>query len=131
MPIVASMGGNAGMQTLAVTIRTIATNQLTKNNFTQNVLKEFLIGILNGIVFAIISAFVVYFWFNDTILSLIISISMVLNMIVAGLFGILVPITLKKIKIDPAIASSVFVTTITDVIGFLSFLGVGAYFFYN
>ena len=131
MPIVASMGGNAGMQTLAVTIRTIATNQLTKNNFTQNVLKEFLIGILNGIIFAIISAFVVYFWFNDIILSLIISISMVLNMIVAGLFGILVPITLKKIKIDPAIASSVFVTTITDVIGFLSFLGVGAYFFYN
>ena len=131
MPIVASMGGNAGMQTLAVTIRTIATNQLTKNNFTQNVLKEFLIGILNGIIFAIISAFVVYFWFNDITLSLIISISMVLNMIVAGLFGILVPITLKKIKIDPAIASSVFVTTITDVIGFLSFLGVGAYFFYN
>ena len=117
MPIVASMGGNAGMQTLAVTIRTIATNQLTKNNFTQNVLKEFLIGILNGIIFAIISAFVVYFWFNDITLSLIISISMVLNMIVAGLFGILVPITLKKIKIDPAIASSVFVTTITDVIG--------------
>ena len=131
MPIVASMGGNAGMQTLAVTIRTIATNQLTKNNFTQNVLKEFLIGILNGIIFAIISAFVVYFWFNDITLSLIISISMVLNMIVAGLFGILVPITLKKIKIDPAIASSVFVTTITDAIGFLSFLGVGAYFFYN
>ncbi len=131
MPIVASMGGNAGMQTLAVTIRTIATNQLTKNNFTQNVLKEFLIGILNGIIFAIISAVVVYFWFNDITLSLIISISMVLNMIVAGLFGILVPITLKKIKIDPAIASSVFVTTITDVIGFLSFLGVGAYFFYN
>ncbi len=131
MPIVASMGGNAGMQTLAVTIRTIATNQLTKNNFTQNVLKEFLIGILNGIIFAIISAFVVYFWFNDITLSLIISISMVLNMIVAGLFGILVPITLKKIKIDPAIASSVFVTTITDVIGFLSFLGVGAYFFYS
>ena len=131
MPIVASMGGNAGMQTLAVTIRTIATNQLTKNNFTQNVLKEFLIGILNGIIFAIISAFVVYFWFNDITLSLIISISMVLNMIVAGLFGILVPITLKKINIDPAIASSVFVTTITDVIGFLSFLGVGAYFFYS
>ena len=131
MPIVASMGGNAGMQTLAVTIRTIATNQLTKNNFTQNVLKEFFIGILNGVIFAIISAVVVQFWFNDINLSLIISISMVLNMIVAGLFGILVPITLKKFNIDPAIASSVFVTTITDVIGFLSFLGIGAYFFYG
>ena len=131
MPIVASMGGNAGMQTLAVTIRTIATNELTKNNFSQNVLKEFSIGILNGIIFAIISAIIVQIWFNDTTLSLIISISMVLNMIVAGLFGILVPITLKKFSIDPAVASSVFVTTITDVIGFLSFLGIGAYFFYG
>jgi len=131
MPIVASMGGNAGMQTLAVTIRTIATNELTKNNFSQNVLKEFTIGILNGIIFAFISAIIVQFWFNDITLSLIISISMILNMIVAGLFGILVPITLKKFEIDPAIASSVFVTTITDVIGFLSFLGIGAYFFYG
>ena len=129
MPIVASMGGNAGMQTLAVTIRTIATNELTKNNFSQTVLKEFSIGILNGVIFAIISAIIVQLWFKDTTLSLIISISMVLNMIVAGLFGILVPVTLKRFKIDPAIGSSVFVTTITDVIGFLSFLGIGAYFF--
>ena len=131
MPIVASMGGNAGMQTLAVTIRTIATNELTKNNFNQNILKEFFIGILNGVIFAIISAVIVQIWFKDIQLSLIISISMILNMIVAGLFGILVPITLKKFNIDPAIASSVFVTTITDVIGFLSFLGIGAYFFYG
>ena len=131
MPIVASMGGNAGMQTLAVTVRTIATNELTKNNFSENVLKEFYIGILNGVIFAAISAIVVQLWFQDPTLSLIISISMVLNMIVAGLFGILVPITLKNFNIDPAIASSVFVTTITDVIGFLSFLGIGAYFFYS
>ena len=131
MPIVASMGGNAGMQTLAVTVRTIATNELTKNNFSENVLKEFYIGILNGVIFAAISAVVVQLWFQDPTLSLIISISMVLNMIVAGLFGILVPITLKNFNIDPAIASSVFVTTITDVIGFLSFLGIGAYFFYS
>jgi magnesium transporter len=131
MPIVASMGGNAGMQTLAVTVRTIATNELTKNNFSQIVLKEFYIGILNGVIFAIISAIVVQLWFQDITLSLIISISMILNMIVAGLFGIVVPITLKNFNIDPAIASSVFVTTITDVIGFLSFLGIGAYFFYS
>ena len=128
MPIVASMGGNAGMQTLAVTIRTIATNDLTKNNFSQNIFKEFNIGILNGIIFAIISSLIVQAWFQDIQLSLIISISMVLTMVVAGLFGILVPVTLKKMNIDPAIASSVFVTTITDVIGFVSFLGVGAYF---
>ena len=127
MPIVASMGGNAGMQTLAVTVRTLATNDLTKNNFSQNILKEFNIGILNGIIFALISALVVQIWFQDSLLSLIISLSMILTMIVAGLFGILVPITLKKMDIDPAIASSVFVTTITDVIGFVSFLGVSAY----
>ena len=131
MPIVASMGGNAGMQTLAVTVRTLATNDLTKNNFSSNIIKEFNIGVLNGIIFAIISAIIVQLWFNDISLSMIISISMILNMIVAGLFGILVPVTLKKFNIDPAIASSVFVTTITDVIGFLSFLGVGAYFFYS
>ena len=127
MPIVASMGGNAGMQTLAVTVRTLATNDLTKNNFGRNILKEFNIGILNGVIFAIISAFIVQVWFQDSILSMIISLSMILTMIVAGLFGIVVPITLKKMQIDPAIASSVFVTTITDVIGFVSFLGVSAY----
>jgi len=128
MPIVASMGGNAGMQTLTVTVRSLATKDLTKNNFTINVFKEFNIGILNGIIFAIISSLIVQIWFNDQILSMIISISMILTMIVAGLFGILVPVTLKKLNIDPAISSSVFVTTITDVIGFVSFLGVGAYF---
>jgi len=96
MPIVASMGGNAGMQTLAVTVRTLATNDLTENNFISNVLKEFNIGVLNGIIFALISAIVVQLWFNDIKLSMIISISMILNMIVAGLFGILVPVALKK-----------------------------------
>ena len=128
MPIVASMGGNAGMQTLAVTVRSLATKDLTKNNFTKNIIKEFNIGILNGIIFAIISSIIVQIWFEDYILSLVISISMILTMIIAGLFGILVPVTLKKMDIDPAISSSVFVTTITDVIGFVSFLGVGAYF---
>ncbi len=130
MPIVASMGGNAGMQTLAVTIRAIATQKLSTTNISKTVLKEFAIGILNGIIFAIISSVIVFLWFKDLNLSIIIGVSMILNMIVAGLFGILVPVTLKKFKVDPAISSSVFVTTITDVIGFLSFLGVGAYFFY-
>ena len=128
MPIVASMGGNAGMQTLAVTVRSLATKDLTKNNFTKNILKEFNIGILNGVIFAVISSVIVQIWFDDYILSIIISISMILTMIVAGLFGILIPVSLKRMKIDPAISSSVFVTTITDVIGFVSFLGVGAYF---
>ena len=130
MPIVASMGGNAGMQTLAVTIRAIATQKLSTTNISKTVSKEFAIGILNGIIFAIISSVIVFLWFKDLNLSIIIGVSMILNMIVAGLFGILVPVTLKKFKVDPAISSSVFVTTITDVVGFLSFLGVGAYFFY-
>tara|TARA_B100001248_G_scaffold213383_1_gene167826 strand:- start:2044 stop:3423 length:1380 start_codon:yes stop_codon:yes gene_type:complete len=131
MPIVASMGGNAGMQTLAVTIRAIATKELSKSNFNRVVGKEFLIGILNGVIFAIITAVIVQFWFKEINLSILIGISMILNMIVAGLFGILVPVSLKKLNIDPALASSVFVTTITDVIGFLSFLGLGSFYFLN
>ena len=131
MPIVASMGGNAGMQTLAVTIRAIATKELSSSNFGKVVTKEFVIGVLNGIIFALITGVIVQLWFKELNLSILIGVSMVLNMMVAGLFGILVPVSLKKLNIDPAIASSVFVTTITDVIGFLSFLGIGAYFFYN
>ena len=131
MPIVASMGGNAGMQTLAVTIRAIATKKLSSGNFTQIVTKEFIIGILNGLIFAVITGLIVQLWFKEINLTILIAVAMVLNMIVAGLFGILVPVSLKKFNIDPAIASSVFVTTITDVIGFLSFLGLGSYFFYG
>jgi len=128
MPIVASMGGNAGMQTLAVTIRALATKELSSGNFSKVVTKEFIIGIFNGLIFAIITGVIVLFWFKELNLSLLIGISMILNMIVAGLFGILVPVSLKKFNIDPAIASSVFVTTITDVVGFLSFLGLGSQF---
>jgi magnesium transporter len=129
MPIVASMGGNAGMQTLAVTIRAIATKELSSSNINKIISKEFFIGVLNGIIFAIITAVIVQLWFKQIDLSLIIAASMVLNMIVAGLFGILIPVTLKKMNIDPALASSVFVTTVTDVIGFLSFLGIGSLVF--
>jgi len=121
MPIVASMGGNAGMQTLAVTIRAIATKELSSSNINQIIGKEFFIGVLNGIIFAVITGVVVHLWFKQIDLSIIIAASMVLNMMVAGLFGILIPVTLKKMNIDPALASSVFVTTVTDVIGFLSF----------
>ena len=129
MPIVASMGGNAGMQTLAVTIRAIATKELSSSNINQIIGKEFFIGVLNGIIFAVITGVVVHLWFKQIDLSIIIAASMVLNMIVAGLFGILIPVTLKKMNIDPALASSVFVTTVTDVIGFLSFLGIGSLMF--
>ena len=129
MPIVASMGGNAGMQTLAVTIRAIATKELTSSNINKIIGKEFFIGVLNGIIFAIITGIIIQLWFKQVDLSIIIAASMVLNMIVAGLFGILIPVTLKRMNIDPALASSVFVTTVTDVIGFLSFLGIGSLVF--
>jgi len=129
MPIVASMGGNAGMQTLAVTIRAIATKELSSSNINKIISKEFFIGVLNGFIFAIITGGIVQLWFQQFELSIIIAASMVLNMIVAGLFGILIPVTLKKFNIDPALASSVFVTTVTDVIGFLSFLGIGSLVF--
>ena len=129
MPVVASMGGNAGMQTLAVTIRAIATKELSSGNINKIIAKEFLIGVLNGIIFAIIAGVIVQLWFKQSELSIIIAASMVMNMIVAGLFGILIPVTLKKLNVDPALASSVFVTTVTDVIGFLSFLGIGSIIF--
>ena len=109
-------------------VTAIAKKELSTSNFNRVVGKEFIIGVLNGIIFAIITAIIVQLWFKQINLSLLIGVSMTLNMIVAGLFGILVPVSLKKLNIDPALASSVFVTTITDVIGFVSFLGVAAYF---
>jgi magnesium transporter len=127
MPIVASMGGNAATQTLAVTIRLLATKELATDNLFKIINKEFCIGFLNGLFFSIISALFVFFWFYDFKLSILIGISMIINMIFAGLSGIIIPVMLEKYKIDPAIASTVFVTTITDVIGFLSFLGLASF----
>ena len=113
-------------------IRTLGQSYLNLfSDFNTFLMSLFLIGILNGIIFAIITAIIVQLWFKELNLSLLIGISMILNMIVAGLFGILVPVSLKKLNIDPALASSVFVTTITDVIGFLSFLGLGSFYFLN
>ena len=127
MPIVASMGGNAGTQTLTVTVRLLATKELISSNVNKIISKEFLVGIFNGLIFAVITSIAIYFWFFDPRLSLLIAVAMIINMTVAGLFGILIPITLNKLNIDPAIASSVFVTTVTDVFGFLSFLGLASF----
>ena len=127
MPIVASMGGNAATQTLTVTVRLLATKELISSNIRKIISKEFLVGFFNGIIFAFITAILILFWFNDKNLSILIGLAMIINMSIAGLFGILTPLALDKFKIDPAIASSVFVTTITDVIGFLSFLGLASF----
>jgi len=128
MPIVASMGGNAGTQTLTVTVRLLATKELISSNVRKIISKEFLVGFLNGLIFATITALAIYLWFQDIRLSLLIAVAMIINMTAAGFFGIVVPVTLNKFKIDPAISSSVFVTTVTDVFGFLSFLGLASYF---
>lgn len=128
MPIVASMGGNAGTQTLTVTVRLIATKELIASNVSKIISKEFLVGLFNGLIFAVIAGIAIYIWFRDVHLSLLIAVAMTINMTAAGFFGIVVPITLNKFKIDPAISSSVFVTTVTDVFGFLSFLGLASYF---
>ena len=128
MPIVASMGGNAGTQTLTVTVRLLATKELISSNVRKIISKEFLVGFFNGLIFAVITALAIYVWFQDIRLSLLIAVAMIINMTAAGFFGIVVPVTLNKFKIDPAISSSVFVTTVTDIFGFLSFLGLASYF---
>ena len=127
MPIVASMGGNAGTQTLTVTVRLLATKELISSNVNKIISKEFLVGFFNGLIFAVITGLAIFVWFKDYHLSLLIAVAMIINMTAAGFFGIVIPVMLNKFKIDPAISSSVFVTTITDVFGFLSFLGLASY----
>ena len=130
MPIVASMGGNAGTQTLTLTVRAIATKELVDNNRRKVFFKEIAISVLNGILFAIITGFAAWIWFSDLSLSIIVGAAMVINILSAGLFGFLIPYIFNKVKIDPALASSVFVTTITDVFGFLSFLGLASIYLF-
>ncbi|MGE0846820.1 MAG: magnesium transporter [Flavobacteriaceae bacterium] len=126
MPIVASMGGNAGTQTMTVAVRAIASRDLTPSNVRRIVLRETMVGLLNGLLFAVIIGAVAWLWFSSAPLGWIIGMAMIINMICAGLFGILIPLTLEKLGADPAIASSVFVTTVTDVVGFFAFLGLAA-----
>ena len=130
MPIVASMGGNAGTQTLTVSVRALAIKELNPTNAMKIVLKETFIGGINGIIFAIITSLVSMYWFQDIMLGLIIGLAMVLNLILAGFAGTIIPLTLDKFKIDPALASGVILTTITDVFGFLSFLGLASIFLF-
>ena len=130
MPIVASMGGNAGTQTLTLTVRALATKDLVQNNRRKIFSKEISISILNSMIFAIITAIAAQLWFNDIYLSIIVGSAMIVNILSAGFFGFLIPYGLNYFKIDPAIASSVFVTTITDVVGFLSFLGLASIFLF-
>ncbi len=126
MPIVASMGGNAATQTMTVAVRALATRELGKINAARVITRETLVGLLNGILFAFVMGVVAYVWFANAQLGLVIGAAMLFNMLVAGLTGILIPISLDRYHIDPAVASGVFVTAVTDVVGFFVFLGLAA-----
>jgi magnesium transporter len=124
MPIVASMGGNAGTQSLTVAVRALATKDLTSSNLLRVVSREAGVGLINGLVFAVVMGIVGILWFGSPMLGAVIAAAMVINMLIAGLAGILIPVVLDRLRIDPALASGAFVTTVTDVVGFFAFLGL-------
>ena len=124
MPIVASMGGNAGTQSLTVAVRALATKDLTGANVWRVIRREVMVGLVNGLVFAAIMGAVGLFWFGSFNLGYVIAAAMVVNLVVAGLAGTVIPVLLEKTGVDPALASGAFVTTVTDVVGFFAFLGL-------
>ncbi|MEO0393248.1 MAG: magnesium transporter [Pseudomonadota bacterium] len=127
MPIVASMGGNAGTQTLTVAVRALAMKELSTNNAWRVMGKETLVASINGFIFAIVSGLVASLWFGDPMLGGVIAVAMIGTLAVAGLSGVLIPLALDRFGADPAVASSVFLTTVTDIAGFFSFLGLAAW----
>jgi magnesium transporter len=124
MPVVASMGGIAGTQTLIIVTRGIATGRVTTANIKSLINKEVAVSGLNGIIWSFVIAFVTYYWFNDVVLSVVIGLAIIVNLVVAAFSGAFLPLLLTKLKIDPALAGGVILTTITDVIGFVAFLGL-------
>lgn len=128
MPIVASMGGIAGSQTLTLTIRGMALDQIASSNIRWLTMKEISVGALNGIVWALVVGLVSYIWFNNLGLSIIIAAAMILNLLAASFSGIIIPLVLTRMGIDPALSGAVILTTVTDIIGFLSFLGLATLF---
>ena len=126
MPIVASMGGNAGTQSLTVAVRAIATKDLTGANVWRVIRREVLVGLVNGVIFAVVMGVVGVIWFGSPMLGVVIAVAMVINLVVAGLAGTVIPVVLERIGVDPALASGAFVTTVTDVVGFFAFLGLAS-----
>jgi len=124
MPIVASMGGNAGTQSLTIMVRQIALGEMSWHEAKESVRQEIIIAILNGILFAIVIGMITIFWFHDGKLGIVIAMAMIINLLAAGFFGAIIPLGLKRVGADPAVASSVLLTTVTDVLGFFAFLGL-------
>lgn len=129
MPIVASMGGNAGTQTMTIAVRALATRELDTHNSGRIIMRESAVGLLNGLIFAVLIGVLAGLWFSNAQIGGVIGAAMVINMIAAGAAGILIPLTLDRFDIDPALASGVFLTTVTDVVGFFAFLGLAAWWF--
>ena len=124
MPIVASMGGNAGTQSLTVTVRQLSIGEIDFEDAIDTLKKEVILATGNGFLFALVIGILSYLWFKMPLLGVVIALSTVLNLVIAGFFGAVIPLVLMKAKIDPAVASTVVLTTITDIFGFLSFLGL-------
>jgi magnesium transporter len=128
MPIVASMGGNAGTQTLTVTVRRLALGDIELSQAKYTIKKEVLLSLGNGFIFAFVIGLIAFLWFGDSKLGFVIGASMIINLFFAGFFGAFIPLILKRLNIDPAVGSTVILTTVTDIIGFFSFLGLAKMF---
>ncbi len=128
MPVVASMGGIAGSQTLTLVIRAMALGQISRRNARTLLKKELAVGLINGSVWALVMGLVAYFWFDSTTLGYVIAAAMLINLAIAAFFGAIIPPLLKQAGADPALAGGVILTTVTDVIGFFAFLGLAALF---
>jgi len=124
MPIVASMGGNAGTQSLTVMVRQLALQEINWHEAKAAIVREVVVSLLNGLIFAVVMGLIAYIWFHDYKLGIVIGAAMIINLFCAGLFGATIPLMLKKMGIDPAVASSVLLTTVTDIVGFFAFLGL-------
>ena len=128
MPIIASMGGNAGSQTMTVTVRALAVRELTPGNAWRMLGKELVVSFINGGVFFVVGIGIALFWFEDPGLALVFGAAMIVNLLAAGVAGMLIPFVIDRLGLDPAVSSSVFLTTVTDVVGFFAFLGLAVYF---
>ena len=128
MPIVASMGGNAGVQTLTVAVRALAVKELSPANASRIVRKEAIVGVINGILFAVLAGLASWLWSGSAGIGLVMGVAMIITLIIAAIAGIAIPLGLERFRVDPAVASGVFLTAITDVIGFCAFLGLAALF---
>ncbi len=126
MPIVASMGGNAGSQSLAVVVRQLALGIIDADDAKETIKKEVVVSVINGLFFAIVMGIISYFWFSNFLLGIVIGAAMIINLLAAGFFGAAIPLALKRLNIDPAVGSTVLLTTVTDVVGFFAFLGLAS-----